>query len=72
MHPTGRAHLLGVYGDSLFYDPSLEPFIATAADAYCYYVALGQARAPGALHFIALLDADESHKLENRVKYSYE
>jgi hypothetical protein len=24
------------------------------------------------LHFIALLDADESHKLKNRVKYSYE
>ena len=72
MHASSRIHLIQSIERTATFDLSLEKFRVTVADAYCYYVALGQARAPGALHFIALLDADESHKLKNRVKYSYE
>ena len=70
MHPTGRAHLLGVYGDSLFYDPSLEPFIATAADAYCYYVALKRTRAVRALRPMALIDS-KHQSFASRVKSNF-
>jgi len=56
MHPNGRAHIRGVYQNQAFFDPSLEPFIATAADAYCYYIALGYHCALRVLRPMALLD----------------
>jgi len=71
MHPTGRAHLLGVYGESSFYDPSLEPFIATAADAYCYRAALGDTRSLRALRPMALIDR-KHQSFASRLKVNYE
>ena len=71
MHPTGRKHLLGVYEHDSFCDPSLKPFIATAADAYCYRVALGDTRALRALRPMALLDT--KHRcFASRLKSNYE
>jgi len=41
MHTSGQAHLLHLSRGLALFDLRLEPFSATSADAYCYFVALG-------------------------------
>ena len=69
MNRSGQRHLL-VLLEVLPPGQGLEPFRATAADAYCYHVALKYERAPHALRSMAL-DADHGDYV-SRCKTSYE
>jgi len=60
MHQSGRDHLLRfseLCGTKSQMDLSLKPFQANAADAYCYYVALGLTRGVDALRVMSPADA---------------
>jgi hypothetical protein len=52
-------------------DLSLGPFHATAADAYCYYVALGRTRSVDALRIMAPADAPVGN-FNSRMKTAFE
>jgi len=63
----GRAHLLHLEHNRSSFDLGYEPFSATAADAYCYCVALGRADGARALQFMAL-SGDEVDKYDGRIE----
>ena len=70
MHASGQAHLLHLSRGFPLFDLGLEPFSVTAADADCYYVALGGEKGALALQFIAL-PGDNCRKYESRISFSY-
>ena len=69
MHSSGQMHLLQSHEKPPTSDLGLEKFRPTVADAFCYYVVLGQTYAPIALHFMA---PDNDKLLKRRVKYAYD
>jgi len=70
MHASGQAHLLHLSRGFPLFDLGLEPFSVTAADADCYYVALGGEKGALALQFIAL-PGDNCRKYESRIAFSF-
>ena len=72
MHPTGRAHLLGVlYENQPPNELELGPFIVTSADAFCFYAALKPTRAMRILRPMALING-KYQCFESRFKVNYE
>jgi len=73
MHPTGREYLLGVQHEIQSPDElTFEPFIVTAADAYCFRAALKPTtRAVRALRSMGLLNG-KYECFESRFKVNFE
>ena len=74
LNKSGQAHILRLlepYGPNSSMEPSLEPFHATAADAYCYHVALGLTLGIGALRVMAPVDATHGN-FDSRFKTSFD